>query len=90
VTVSGDTHWAVPSAFSGAFSGTTVSGDLRLTLPAGSDARIEMNTTSGTLALKAPVTDAVTTDRHATGTLGTGTGSVRLQSVSGDLVVAEA
>lgn len=89
VTVSGDTHWAVPSAFSGAFSGTTVSGDLRLTLPAGSDARIEMNTTSGTLALKAPVTDAVTTDRHAIGTLGTGTGSVRLQSVSGDLVVSE-
>jgi len=90
VTVSGDTHWAVPAAFSGAFSGTTVSGDLRLTLPAGSDARIEMNTTSGTLALKSPVTDAVTTDRHAAGTLGTGTGSVRLQSVSGDLVVSEA
>jgi len=89
VTVSGDTRWTVPTAFSGAFSGTTVSGDLRLTLPPGSDARIEMNTTSGTLALKLPVTDAATTDRHAAGTLGTGTGSVRLQSVSGDLVVSE-
>ena len=89
VTVSGDTRWTMPSPFSGAFSGTTVSGDLRLMLPPGSDARVEMNTTSGTLALQAPVSDAVTTDRHAAGTLGAGTGSLRLQSVSGDLVVSE-
>lgn len=87
VTVSGDTRWAVPGAFSGAFSGTTVSGDLRLSLPSGSDARIEMNTTSGSLALKVPVTDAVTAERHAAGTMGGGVGSIRLQSVSGDLVV---
>ncbi len=89
VTVSGNTRWVVPSAFTGAFSGTTVSGDLRLTLPSGSDARIEMNTTSGTLGLKLPLTDTITTDRHAAGTLGAGTGSIRLQSVSGDLAVAE-
>ena len=87
VTVSGDTHWVMPSAFSGAFSGTTVSGDLRLSLPAGSDARVEMNTTSGSLALKVPTSETVTAERHAAGTLGNGTGSVRLQSVSGDLVV---
>ena len=87
VTVSGDTRWAMPSAFSGAFSGTTVSGDLHLSLPSGSDARVEMNTTSGTLDLKLPTTETVTADRHAAGTLGSGTGSIRLQSVSGDLVV---
>ena len=87
VTVSGDTRWAMPSAFSGAFSGTTVSGDLSLSLPDGSDARIEMNTTSGSLTLKVPMANAVTGGRHAAGTLGSGTGSVRLQSVSGDLVV---
>ena len=87
VTVSGDAHWAVPTAFSGAFAGTTVSGDLRLLLPSGSDARIEMNTTSGDLALKLPVTDSLITERHTAGTLGSGTGSIRLQSVSGDLAV---
>ncbi len=87
VTVSGDTHWALPAAFAGAFAGTTVSGDVTLTLPSGADARVEMNTTSGGLDLKLPVTEAVTTDRHAAGTLGAGTGSIRLQSVSGDLVV---
>lgn len=89
VTVSGDAHWAAPSAFAGAFAGTTVSGDLRLILPPGSDARVEMNTTSGTLSLL-PVSGAVTTERHAAGTLGAGAGSVRLQSVSGDLTVSEA
>ena len=87
ITVSGDTTWALPSVFSGAFSGTTVSGDLCLTLPAGSDARIEMNTTSGSLALKVPATEIVTTERRVTGTVGGGVGSIRLQSVSGDLVV---
>jgi len=87
ITVSGDTTWALPDAFSGAFSGTTVSGDLCLTLPAGSDARIEMNTTSGSLALNVPASDTVITERHVTGTVGGGTGSVRLQSVSGDLTV---
>ena len=88
VTVSGDAHWAMPGTFAGAFAGTTVSGDLHLILPPGSDARIEMNTTSGTLSLL-PVAGAVTTERHAAGTLGAGTGSVRLQSVSGDLTVTE-
>ena len=87
VTVSGDTRWVLPGAFSGAFSGTTVSGDLHLSVPAESDARVEMNTTNGTLSLKLPTTDTVKAERHAAGTLGSGTGSIRLQSVSGDLVV---
>ncbi|MGI4792257.1 MAG: DUF4097 family beta strand repeat-containing protein [Janthinobacterium lividum] len=89
VTVSGDAEWTMSTPFSGAFAGTTVSGDLHLRLPSGSDTHVEMNTTSGTLAIKMPVTDAVTTERHAAGTLGAGTGSIRLQSVSGDLVVSE-
>lgn len=87
VTVSGDTRWVLPGAFSGAFSGTTVSGDLHLSVPAESDARVEMNTTNGALALKLPTSETVTAERHAAGTLGSGTGSIRLQSVSGDLVV---
>ena len=90
LTVSGDARWQFAGPFSGAFSGTTVSGDLRLGLPPGSDARIEMNTTSGSLALSMPLTETTLTEKHAAGTLGAGTGSVRLQSVSGDLTVTEA
>ena len=89
LTVSGDAHWQCAGPFSGSFAGTTVSGDLRLTLSAGSDTRIEMNTTSGSLALSLPLTETTLTDKHAGGKLGAGTGSVRLQSVSGDLAVAE-
>ncbi len=85
VTVSGDTRWAMPAPFSGAFSGTTVSGDFCFSLPAGSDARVEMTTTSGSLSASA--SEIVIAERHGAGTLGAGTGSVRLQSVSGDLVV---
>ena len=90
LTVSGDAHWQFAGPFSGSFSGTTVSGDLRLTLSAGSDTRIEMNTTSGSLGLSLPLTETTLTEKHAAGKLGAGMGSVRLQSVSGDLAVAEA
>jgi len=90
LTVSGDARWQSAGPFSGSFAGTTVSGDLRLALPAGSDTRIEMNTTSGSLGLSLPLTETTQTEKHAVGKLGAGTGSVRLQSVSGDLVVTEA
>ena len=87
MTVSGDVRWALPAPFAGSFAGTTVSGDLKLRLSPASDARLEMNTTSGSLSLGLPTEDAVTSERHVTGRLGSGTGSIRLQSVSGDLDV---
>ncbi len=89
VTVSGDARWRLGGPFSGSFAGTTVSGDLTLAVGPGCDARVEMNTTSGALSLSAPAADLLTTERHVTGRLAEGTGSVRLQSVSGDLTVSE-
>ena len=89
LTVSGDARWQFAGPFSGSFSGTTVSGDLRLSLPAGSDTRVEMNTTSGSLDPSVPLTETTLTEKHAAGKLGAGTGSIRLQSVSGDLAVTE-
>ena len=89
LTVSGDALWKIAEPFSGSFSGTTVSGDLRLELPVASDIRLEMNTTNGSIHLKVPLTETVQTEKHAAGKLGAGTGSVRLQSVSGDLSVTE-
>jgi len=89
LTVSGDAKWVFDGLFCGSFAGTTVSGDLHLGLAADSDTRIEMNTTSGDLSLSLPVAESVKTERHVAGKLGAGTGSLRLQSVSGDLSVAE-
>ncbi len=88
MTVSGDVQWALPAPFTGSFAGTTVSGDMKLHVSPASEARLELNTTSGSLSLGLPTEDAVTTERHITGRLGSGTGSIRLQSVSGDLDVA--
>lgn len=87
MTVSGDVQWALPAPFTGSFAGTTVSGDVKLRVSPASEARLEMNTTSGSLKLGLPTEDAMTTERHITGRLGSGTGSIRLQSVSGDLDV---
>lgn len=89
LTVSGDAQWAFAGPFSGSFAGTTVSGDLTLDLTSSSDARIEMNTTNGALSMGIPVADMIVNDKHATGKLGEGIGSVRLQSVSGDLKINE-
>ena len=85
LTVSGDARWGFTAPFSGSFAGTTVSGDLQLILGADPDVRIEMNTTNGDITLSVPVTEAVQTEHHAAGKSGAGTGSIRLQSVSGDL-----
>ena len=85
LTVSGDARWGFTSPFSGSFAGTSVSGDLQLVLGADPDVRIEMNTTNGDIVLSVPVTEAVQTEHHAAGKAGAGTGSIRLQSVSGDL-----
>ena len=87
LTISGDARWKIAQPFSGSFAGTTVSGDLRLELLGGADTRLEMNTTSGSLSPDLPLAEKIQTDRHVAGQLGAGTGSIRLQSVSGDLVV---
>ena len=88
LTVSGDARWAFTTPFGGSFAGTTVSGDLHLIFADSANARMEMNTTSGALSMTLPVTDSVLTERHIVGKVGEGSGSVRLQSVSGDLTIA--
>ena len=89
LSVSGDTRWTFAAPFSGSFAGTTVSGDLHLSIAAPSDTRIEMNSTSGAITLSLPVIESVLTERRAAGMIGAGTGSLRLQSVSGDLTVVK-
>ncbi len=85
-TGSGDARLSFAAPFSGSVAGTTVSGDLTLALWDNSDTRIDLNTTSGILASALPLEGRVGDGvRRLTGTLGEGTGSIKLQSVSGDL-----
>ncbi len=85
-TVSGDARWAFAAPFSGSLAGTTVSGDLTVTLWTNSDARVEMSTTSGDLDCGLPLAERSPDNaRHLSGKIGDGVGSLKLQSVSGDL-----
>ena len=89
-TVSGDARWSYAAPFSGSFAGTTVSGDLSVSLWNNSDTRVEMSTTSGHAACALALSDpSPSSDNHIAGKLGEGTGSLKLQSVSGDLRIQE-
>ena len=87
-TVSGDARLSFAAPFSGSVAGTTVSGDITLSLWDNSDTRVDMTTTSGDLSCALPLADREGDGtRHLAGKLGEGTGSLKLQSVSGDLKI---
>ncbi len=89
-TISGDAHITFAAPFSGSLAATSVSGDLRVGLWSNSDTRVEMSTTSGDLHCRLPLSQTgISGERMVTGTLGTGVGSLKLQSVSGDLTLEE-
>lgn len=89
-TVSGDARWAFAAPFSGSLAGTTVSGELTVVLWTNSDTRIEINTTNGELRCDLPLADKSPDNaKQIVGKVGEGTGSLKLQSVSGDLRIEE-
>jgi DUF4097 and DUF4098 domain-containing protein YvlB len=85
-TGSGDARLSFAAPFSGSVAGTTVSGDLTLALWDNSDARVDLHTTSGALTSTLPLTDREGDGvRRLAGKLGDALGTIKLQSVSGDL-----
>jgi DUF4097 and DUF4098 domain-containing protein YvlB len=88
-SVSGNVVFAFADPHSGSFAGTTVSGDLTLELDPESDANIEAASTSGRVICALPLEGQTSAhERHVAGKLGAGSGSIRLQSISGDLTIA--
>lgn len=88
-TVSGDAHITFAAPFSGSLAATSVSGDLHISLQTTSDTRVEMSTTTGDLRCRLPLLEGVSSERLVSGTLGGGAGSLKMQSVSGDLTLEE-
>jgi len=89
-TISGDAHITFAAPFSGSLAATSVSGDLRVGLRTNSDTRVEMNTTTGDLHCRLPLAQtSASGERVVSGVLGGGVGSLKLQSVSGDLTLEE-
>src|SRR5579871_2873129 len=88
-TVSGDVDVKLREAFSGALQVNTVSGDVAVTLPEGSNVRVSLSTTSGDLHCDHAASDVTATDTLWTGQIGTGAGTLNVQTISGDTRIAK-
>ena len=89
-TVSGDVSIAMREPFSGTMQLNTVSGDVSLTLPDGSDARVSLGSTSGELRCDHEATDVTAGETLWTGQIGTGVGTINVQTLSGDARILRA
>lgn len=89
-TVSGDIHAALREPFSGTLQVNTVSGDVVLALPEGSNVRVSLSTTSGELRCEHDAQNVTATDTLWNGQLGTGAGTLNVQSISGDTHIRRA
>jgi DUF4097 and DUF4098 domain-containing protein YvlB len=89
-TVSGDVTIAMREPFSGTMQLNTVSGDVSLALPGGSNARVSLGSTSGELRCDPDATDVTVSETLWTGQIGTGAGTVNVQTLSGDAQILRA
>ena len=83
-TVSGDVGLHLVEAFSGTMQVNTVSGDVQIALVEGSNLRASLSTTSGELRCDHDAHEVVATERLWTGQIGTGAGTLNVQTISGD------
>jgi DUF4097 and DUF4098 domain-containing protein YvlB len=83
-TVSGDVGLHLVEAFSGTMQVNTVSGDVEIALVEGSNLRVSLSTTSGELRCDHDAHEVVATERLWTGQIGTGAGTLNVQTISGD------
>ena len=83
-TVSGDVRVKIHTSFSGTVQINTVSGDVELGLPGETNARVSLSTASGELRCDHDAQSVVATDTLWTGEIGTGAGTITVQTISGD------
>ncbi len=84
-TVSGDVTLKLKEAFSSAMQVNTVSGDVTIGLMEGSNVRLSLATTSGDLKTDFEAQDVNAGETLYTGTIGTGAGTLNVQTISGDV-----
>lgn len=84
-TVSGDVSVTMREAFHGSMQLNTVSGDVTLTMPEGSNARVSLGSTSGEIKSDHEATDVSAGETLWTGQIGTGAGTINVQTLSGDV-----
>ena len=86
-TVSGDVKLELSTPLDGTLSTNTVSGDVSIRTPAGSNFRFSIGTQSGDLSCDHEAHDTTKTDTLWTGTVGTGAGTVSIQTRTGDVKI---
>lgn len=88
-TVSGDVTARVATIFSGTLSANTVSGDVNVFAPEGSSFRYTMSAQSGDMTCEIDENDVNKTDTLRSGTIGSGAGTVTVQTRSGDVMLGK-
>jgi DUF4097 and DUF4098 domain-containing protein YvlB len=89
-TISGDVKVHLTQPFSGTMQLNTVSGDVTLDLPEGSNVRVSLSTTSGDLKCEHEAQNVVASETLWSGQIGTGAGTLNVQTISGDTHVRRA
>ena len=89
-TVSGDVAVRMRDVFSGTMQVNTVSGDVVIHLVEGSAARVSLSTASGELRCEHDAHDVTATETLWTGQIGTGAGTLNVQTISGDTHIQRA
>ena len=88
-TVSGNVELKLHATFSGTVQISTVSGDVELGLPVDTNARLSMSTTSGDLRCDHDASSVIAAETLWQGQIGTGAGTVNVQTISGNSHVSQ-
>lgn len=84
-TVSGDITLKLKDPYSSSMQVSTVSGDVNAMVPEGSNMRVSLSTASGELRCEHDASEVTATDTLWCGNLGTGAGTMNVQTISGDV-----
>jgi DUF4097 and DUF4098 domain-containing protein YvlB len=86
--VSGDVSADLVEAVDGSVNIRTVSGDVKLAIPDGSDCRVALSTLRGSVESDLTLSDEARQEQRITGRLGTGTGTVDVSAINGNVHLA--
>lgn len=87
-TVSGDGSFSFAAPFEGTLTAGSVSGDVEVRLWSNSSVKVELISQSGSMRCDLPLEERTgDASKRISGRLGAGTGSIKMQSVSGDLQI---
>lgn len=88
-SVSGDISVDVAEPISKAFNVRTVNGDAHVNIPDGCDCRVSLSTLNGDTNCDVKLEEEARSGQHITGRLGSGTGTLDVSAVNGDITLKQ-